>query len=314
MSVQLVPSRRKAYKPPTRLKNRFAQERRLGMGLLAPCLILLAVFAVYPVGRTIVMAFGETQGFDLAEGGFQFTLENFRQAVSSNYFWDSVRNTMYFVFFSVLLQTLVGILLALLANKAFKGQGLARAALLLPWAMPPAVAAMAWRWMSHDTYGVFNDLLRRAAITDGTTYWLGEPTLAMWMLIILAVWKVSSFMGLLILAGLQSIPDELYEAASIDGAGGFRAFMRVTLPLLRPTILVAMLLRALQAIQVFDLPYALTDGGPGNATEMMGMFIYRTSFIGQKAGVASAQSLIMLFISMILAMVYFILNAKEAES
>lgn len=314
MSVQPVPSSRKAYKPPARLQNRFAQERRLGMGLLAPCLILLAAFAIYPVGRTIVMAFAETQGFDLAAGGFQFTLENFKEAVSSNYFWDSVRNTMYFVFFSVLLQTIVGILLALLANKAFKGQGLARAALLLPWAMPPAVAAMAWRWMSHDTYGVFNDLLRRAAITDGTTYWLGEPALAMWMLIILAVWKVSSFMGLLILAGLQSIPDELYEAASIDGAGGFRAFMRVTMPLLRPTILVAMLLRALQAIQVFDLPYALTDGGPGNATEMMGMFIYRTSFIGQKAGVASAQSLIMLFISMILAMVYFILSAKEAES
>lgn len=309
MSVQLVPSSRKAR--PVRLRGRTAQERRLGIWLLAPCLILLAVFAVYPVGRTIVMAFTKTQGFDLA-GGFHFTLDNFSRTIANNYFWDSVRNTLYFVFFSVLLQTLFGILLALLANRAFKGQGLARAALLLPWAMPPAVAAMAWRWMSHDSYGVFNDLLHRASITDGTTYWLGVPSLAMWMLILLAVWKVSSFMGLLILAGLQSIPDELFEAASIDGAGGFRAFLKVTLPLLRPTILVAMLLRALQAIQVFDLPYALTDGGPGNATEMMGMFIYRTSFIGQNAGLASSQSLIMLAISMAMAIVYFILTAKEA--
>lgn len=309
MPTQPNPVIRRAKAPGFR--GRTAQERRLGAWLLAPCLVLLAVFAVYPVGRTIVTAFAKTQGFDLA-GGLHFTLDNFRRTIANNYFWDSVRNTLYFVFFSVLLQTAFGVLLALLANRAFRGQGLARAALLLPWAMPPAVAAMAWRWMAHDSYGVFNDLLHRAAITDGTTYWLGVPSLAMWTLILLAVWKVSSFMGLLILAGLQSIPDELYEAASIDGAGGFRAFVRVTLPLLRPTILVAMLLRALQAIQVFDLPYALTDGGPGNATEMLGMFIYRTSFIGQNAGLASSQSLIMLAISMLMAVAYFILTAREA--
>ncbi len=284
------------------------REIRLGWILISPCLLFLAVFAIFPVIQTLVMAFQSHAELSLGSG---YTLDNFATTLKDQYFWESLWVTVVFVVVTVFFQTLFGLVLAVLANKTFKGQGLARASLLLPWAMPPVIAAMAWRWMANDSYGVFNDLLCRFGLTDGKTVWLGDPQLASFALMALAVWKVSSFMGLLILAGLQSIPDDLYEAASIDGAGKLKGFLDITLPLLKPTILVAVLLRTLQALQVFDLPYALTGGGPGNATETLGIFIYRSSFVKLEWATASAQAVLLMIISILITIVYFRMSRRE---
>jgi len=282
----------------------------LGWMLLLPCVVLLAVFAVYPFAKTIMLAFTNTAGYSRDEA-IRFSLTNVKQMIRDRYFWESFGNTIWFAAITVALQTLVGLLLALLANRVFRGQWLARAAILLPWAMPPSVAAMAWRWMADYSYGLINDVLRRLSLSQAGVYFLGEAAYARWSLVALAVWKVSSFMSLLILAGLQSIPQELYEAASMDGAGKVRSFFSITLPLIRSTVLVAMLLRALQAVQVFDLPFALTDGGPGNATETMAMYIYKSAFIKVKPGLASAQSTVLLCLSVVMALAYLVATSRE---
>lgn len=290
------------------IANYRRREKRLGYFLLTPCILFLAIFAVYPLFHTIKMSFTHFEMFGMAGG---FTFNNFMDTFRDKYFWDSLGVTLFFVVTSVVFQTLFGFVLAFLANKSFKGQGLARVALLLPWAMPPVVAAMAWRWMANDSFGLFNDILTRVGLSDGHTVWLGIPKLAMFCLVTLAVWKVSSFMGLLILAGLQAISEELYEAADLDGAGKVKRFFHITLPLLKPTLAVAVLLRTLQAVQVFDLPYTLTGGGPGNATETLGIFIYRSSFSKMDWGGASAQSVILLAISIVITIIYFKLTRQE---
>lgn len=295
-----------------RRSHSFYDDAATAFLLLLPCLIFLSVFAVYPVGRTIQLAFAETGRFGVTKIS-GYTLANILETVREASFWASVGRTALFVVTTVAAQTLLGLVLALVANKKFRAQGLARAGLLLPWATPPIVAATAWKWMCHDRYGLFNAILGGLGLTDGRTVWLASPRLAMLALILLAVWKVSSFMALLILAGLQSIPDDIYEAAAIDGASGVRTFFAITLPLVKPTILVAMLLRALQAIQVFDLPYALTDGGPGTSTEMLAMYIYRSGFISLNFGLASAQALMMLLLSLVLVATYFAVAPKDVH-
>jgi trehalose/maltose transport system permease protein len=190
----------------------------------------------------------------------------------------------------VSLELVFGMLLALLMNEKFRGQGLVRAAILVPWAIPTIVTAKMWGWMFHDQYGVVNDLLLRTGLIDAPLSWIAEPTLSMWAVVIADVWKTVPFMALMLLAALQLIPSDLYEAARVDGASAWQRFRRITLPLIAPAMLVALIFRVMDALRVFDLIYVLTSNSEatisisGYAREQMVSF--------QEMGTGSAASVL----------------------
>jgi multiple sugar transport system permease protein len=214
---------------------------------------------------------------------------------------------------SVGIEFLLGLSFALLLNLNFRFRNFARASVILPWALPTAVMAMAWRWIYHDIYGVANDILLRLGIIREAVAWLGKSPLAMHAAIFSDAWKTTSFMALMLLAGLQSIPQELYAAASIDGAGGWARFRYVTLPLLRPVIILSLLFRSLQAFAVFDLIWVLTQGGPGGTTETLSVYLYSYTFRYLNLGYGSALSVAIFALSLIIIFVILFFQREEVE-
>jgi multiple sugar transport system permease protein len=166
--------------------------------------------------------------------------------------------------------------IALVLNQSFRGRGIVRTIAIIPWALPTAIMGLAWTWIFNDQFGVVNDLLQRLGLIQTGISWLGEPTLAMMALIIADVWKTTPFISIILLAGLQSIPQDLYEAHSMDGANPWQSFCQITLPLLMPQILIALLFRFAQAFGIFDLVQVMTGGGPAGATETVSIYIYST--------------------------------------
>lgn len=187
-------------------------------------------------------------------------------------------NTLAFALTSTAIELLLGLAMALILNERIPMRGAVRAAALLPWILPTAVMALSWRWIFNDTYGLANDLLQRLGILDQGIAWLGRPGTAFLALVLADVWKTTPFVALLLLAGLQSIPPELYEAMSLDGAGPLRRFLRITVPLLRPAIALALTFRVIQAVGIFDLVWVLTGGGPANATRTVALHIHDQAF------------------------------------
>ncbi|OGH59257.1 MAG: hypothetical protein A3G34_02960 [Candidatus Lindowbacteria bacterium RIFCSPLOWO2_12_FULL_62_27] len=197
---------------------------------------------------------------------------------------QSVRVTLAFSLMSVALELALGLVFALLLNAPFRGRGWARAIVILPWALPTAVMAMSWRWILNDTYGVFNDVLLRLGLIDAPVAWLGRPETAFASIVLADVWKTTPFVTLILLAGLQSIPKDLYEALRIDGAGAWSRFRLITLPMLRPAIALALTFRLIQALGVFDLVWVLTGGGPAGRTYTVSLYIYDNLFRYQDPG------------------------------
>jgi len=232
--------------------------------MAAPAAAILAGVALVPVlaaawlslHRSIVV-FHEQRFIGLSN--FRFLLEDGR-------FWSALRTTAYFTAVAVAVELLLGLPVAMLLHR---GKGLLRAAVLLPWAIPTAVSARMWAWLFNADYGLLH---RLAPGVD----WLGSPWTALHAAILVDVWKTTPFVALILLAGLQTIPEDVYEAANVDGAGRARTFASITLPLLRPAILVALLFRSLDAFRVFDAIYVLTEGGPANATETLSIYAYKT--------------------------------------
>jgi multiple sugar transport system permease protein len=199
----------------------------------------------------------------------------------------------------------LGLAIALIINRMERGKNVVRAAALLPWTMAPVLAGQMWRWLFNDQAGVVNDLLNRLSLITGQIIWLGAPVLAFAAVTVAATWGAASYMALILLAGLTGIPDELYEAASLDGASPVRAFFAVTLPLLRNAIMVSLVLRTLGALQALDLPFAMTGGGPGNATETFALFIYKNTFQFLDFGYGAALSVILVVIALTFAGTYY---------
>lgn len=240
-----------------------------GWLLLAPALAALAAVALYPLAATLwlslhrnILVFGERTWLGL--GNFSFLLRDGR-------FWSALRTTAYFSAISVGLELSLGMPAALLLNLPFRGRGALRAAVLVPWAIPTAVAAKVWAYLFHPDYGAVNRLLPTHDVN-----WLGTPGYALHAAIAVDVWKTTPFVALLLLGGLQTIPEDLYRAARIDGAGAWSRFRRITLPLLGPILGVTLLFRLLDAFRVFDAVYILTEGGPGNSTETLSIYAYKT--------------------------------------
>lgn len=251
------------------------REQLTGWLLVLPALLLLVLVFAYPIVRAFWLSvFTKNLGTQLQP--VYSGLNNYVRMAGDGRFWESLENTTLFTAVSVLLELVLGMGIALVLNQSFKGRGVVRTIAILPWALPTALIALAWAWIFNDQYGVWNDILQRLRLINTGINWLGEPKLAMMALIAAEVWKTTPFISILLLAGLQSIPADLYEAYAIDGASPWQSFRRITLPLLMPQILLALLFRTAQAFGVFDLVAVMTGGGPGGTTEMVSLYVYAT--------------------------------------
>ncbi|HJV24698.1 MAG TPA: sugar ABC transporter permease [Aromatoleum sp.] len=280
-------------------RKRSLQQRRARAAwlLVAPALLLLFAVAGWPLVRTLFYSFTDAAMDTPDEYNF-VGLANYLDFANGERFgvladplwWQAVGNTLWFTACSVSLELVFGMLLALLMNQKFRGQGLVRAAILVPWAIPTIVTAKMWGWMFHDQYGVVNDLLTRAGLIDGALAWIAEPTLSMWAVVIADVWKTVPFMALMLLAALQMIPTDLYEAARVDGANAWQRFRRITLPLIMPAMIVALIFRVMDALRVFDLIYVLTSNS--EATISISGYARERMVSFQEMGAGSAASVL----------------------
>ena len=252
-----------------------SREQKTALILLIPAMLLLLLVFGYPIARAFWLSlFTENLGTQLQP---VFSgLDNFVRMTGDGRFWQSFLVTIIFTSASVISELLLGLIIALVLNQQFFGRGLVRTSAILPWALPTALIGLAWAWIFNDQYGVANDILLRLGLIQTGINWLGEPTLAMIAVIVADVWKTTPFISILLLAGLQSISADLYEAHSIDGATPWQSFRQITLPLLIPQILKAVLFRFAQAFGIFDLISVMTGGGPGGATEVVSLYIYST--------------------------------------
>ena len=263
------------------------QQRRTAWIFLLPLLLTLAAVAIWPLARSIFFSF--TDAYLDAPSDYGFVgIENFVEVAADPVFWGAVRNTLVFTLVSVGLETLLGLAIALLLHRAFLGRGIVRAAILIPWAMPMVVSARIWEWMLNDQFGLINKLLVALGLVEKGVAWTADPSLILGTVIFIDVWVTTPFMVLLILAGLQLIPEEIYEAADVSGVPQWKRFWSITLPLATPAIGVAILFRALDALRMFDLSYVLA----ANNENTMTMSIYaRDQLISfQDLGLGAAAS------------------------
>jgi multiple sugar transport system permease protein len=282
---------------PVERRSRGISERRLAAYMVSPSLLLIALVAAYPIAYAIWLSLHEysVRVAGLSRWAGPLGLRNYSNILQDAEFWDAVKNTFIFTGCSVVLETLLGMAMALAMHSAFRGQGLLRTVVLVPWAVLTVVTAMMWRTIFDPTLGIVNSLLG----TD--TVWLGQSPQAMIVMIVADVWKTAPFMALLLLAGLQVIPGEIYEAAKVDGATTWQRFRRITLPLLMPALLVALIFRTLDALRIFDLPFVLTKGAHG--TNTLSLEAYQTftanNIIGKGAALAVVTFIIVMAVSFI---------------
>jgi multiple sugar transport system permease protein len=240
-----------------------------------PAALLVLLFFVYPICRTLILSLQHMSlgnGFQPQFAGF----DNFLRLVSDSRFQSCLKITTLFTIVSVGLEFAIGLLLALVVERLKRSRLTVRTLLLIPWTLPTAIIAILWMWIFNDQYGIINSLLLQSGILDSPVAWLGSPTTALSAIIVADVWKTFPFVLLILLAGIQSIPPEMYEAIEIDGGTAWHKFRYVTIPFLRPFIYLALIFRIVQAYAVFDLVYVLTGGGPGGATETVSVYGYFT--------------------------------------
>jgi multiple sugar transport system permease protein len=279
------------------------RESLLAWALCGPVLVAIGCVALFPLAYTFWESL-HVHDLRVAGGAARFVgLSNYLEVMGDSRFWGALSNTLWFTVVSVALELVLGLLLALLLNQAFRGRALVRTAALVPWAIPTVVAALVWRFLFEGSASPAN-ALATALGAEAPIPWLAHPQLA-WTPIVLAdVWKTTPFVALLLLAGLQGIDVALYEAARIDGAGAWKRFWHITLPALRPAIVVALIFRTLDAFRVFDLIYVLTQGGPGLATEPLALYTHASLLRHLRFGYGSTLSVLIFVIVSGLALVY----------
>lgn len=244
--------------------------------LLIPAVVLIIGVVLYPFGYTIYMTFFQS---GLLNSGTDFLgLSQYQKVLRDSNFWSSLAVTVYFTVVSLLVQTVLGLLMALLLNLNFKGRGLMRGLVLAPWAVPTIVNAQLWSWIYQASYGVLNKLLLKLGFISSPVIWLGTAFSAINCVILADTWKMTPLYAIMFLAGLQTISPDLKEAAMIDGAGAFKRLRYIILPLLRPIMMVVLILRTMQALRVFDIVYVLTKGGPNNGTMVVSYYAYFKTF------------------------------------
>jgi multiple sugar transport system permease protein len=283
---------------PQKRRSRGLSEKGLAFWMVSPSMLLIAIVAAYPIIYAIWLSLHEysVRQAGLSRWAGPFGLHNYSVALQNADFWTAMTTTLIFTVASVTLELLIGLAMAMAMHAAFKGQGLLRTVVLVPWAILTVVTATMWRTIFESPQGFVNQIL------GGDTVWLGSEPQALIVIIIADVWKTAPFMALLILAGLQVIPSDIYEAAKVDGATAWQRFRKITLPLLTPAILVALIFRTLDALRIFDLPYVLTKGANGTTT--LSLIAQETFATNRIYGLGAAYSILTFITVMIVSFTY----------
>ncbi|HEY7261804.1 MAG TPA: sugar ABC transporter permease [Trebonia sp.] len=280
-------------------------DRRLGYALVTPVIVLLLLITAYPLIYNIWTSF---HFYNLSFGGLPHNFvgwKNYTTMFKSSEWVSALERTLVFTVVTVAFDMVVGLALALMMHRQFRGRGLLRAAILVPWAVPTVVSAMLWKTMFDPSAGFVDYILAAFHPAWSSIAWLGASVWRSWIAIFIAdSWKNIPFVAIILLAGLQVIPNDIYEAAKIDGASWWQSFRRVTLPMLRPALSVALIFRTLQALLVFDVIYILTGGGPGNSTETLSYLNYQTFIVNTDFGAGGAQALVLVVLALAVSFVY----------
>jgi multiple sugar transport system permease protein len=290
-----------APRPPGRRQTAEQAERSLARKMIAPSLVLIAVVAAYPIGYAIWLSLNEysvrTPGLSRFAG-----LRNYEAAITGSDFQSAFANTLIFTVSSVTLELILGLAMALAMHNAVRGKGALRTIVLVPWAVLTVVTAIMWRSIFEPSLGFVPTMLDALGLPGADTVWLGETGTAMAVMVFADVWKTAPFMALLILAGLQTIPNDVYDAAKVDGASTWQRFTQITLPLLKPAILVALIFRTLDALRIFDLPFVLTQGNFG--TNTLSLEAYQELQQNRIIGLGSAMSVLTFIVVMAVSFLY----------
>jgi len=276
---------------------------RAALFFLLPSLIFVGLFSIFPIFESFRLSFYRLILTLPWLGQRIVGLENYSDLLSDPVARDAIGTTLIFIAVTIPFELLFGLGIALVLNHGFRGRGLLRAVVLIPWAVPTVVSSQMWRFIFNDRYGLVNFLLFGA---DTARYIapLADPYLAMISIMAAEIWKTTPFAALIILAGLQGISDDLYEAASIDGATSWQKFRHITLPLLKPALLLAVLFRTIDALRVFDLVYVMTQGGPADTTNVLQFYGYKKTFAEGMVGYGSAIAVTVFFMSLLLSLAY----------
>ncbi|MGV8854371.1 MAG: carbohydrate ABC transporter permease [Devosia sp.] len=307
-----------------KIVSELSQQRlRAARWFLMPMLIALCVVAGWPLLRSIYFSFTDASLTDLYGAkwiGFDNYLRwqtlasgktIYRGLLVDSTWWNAVWNTLRFAFWSVTFEAVLGMIVALVLNADFKGRGIVRAAILIPWAIPTIVSAKMWSWMLNDQFGILNDLGMRLGLLSQKVAWTANADTAMQAVLVVDIWKTTPFMALLILAGLQMVPKDIYEAAELDGVHPVKQFFRITLPLVRPALMVAIIFRLLDALRIFDLIYVLTPNS--SATKTMSVLSRENLFDFDKFAYGSAQSTLLFLIIAVMTILYIWLGQVKFD-
>ncbi len=284
---------------PPSLEKRYA---RMGVVLIAPTVLVFCAVILYPLISAIYLSLFSIYTPTLA--GEWVGVDNYTALLASGDFWNAALNTLIWTVGTLMLQLVFGVAMALLLNQSIVFQSLARSLVLFPYFLSTVVAVLVWRWLFNDLYGILNHVLLIAGLIDAPVNWLGQMPNAMISIILVGAWKYFPFVVIVVLARLQSIPEQLYEAATIDGAGPFQRFTDITLPQLRDVLVVVVLLRAIWDFKEFDLIYLMTGGGPVRATQTLSLLVYEEAFRLNRMGMASTYAVAMMLVLLGFTLVY----------
>ena len=282
------------------LQNYEKKEVKIAWLFLAPLLLVVGIFILLPVIGTFI----NSLFLDVSYLPKQFVgLQNYLKLLNSPDFWQAFRFTLAYAVAAVFFEAFFGVIFALLLNEAFPGRGILRVIILIPWAIPTIVSARTWQLIYEYTYGVMNFLVMNLRLAPERINWMGTETGAFWALVFADVWKTTPFVVLILLAGLQAIPEDLYKQAKVDGAGLFRRFYKITLPLLKPVLVISLIFRTIDSLRMFDLVYVLTGGGPGGSTRTLSYLGFE-AFANDNFGMGSTVSVITFIIAFAITLIY----------
>ncbi len=285
------------------MKTSSMSQKKLALILVIPAVVVIFGIVIYPLLNALYQSFFNTNLAYPLLTKFIW-LQNYLSVFKDIYFWKSLYNTVYFTIISMVLELIFGFIVALVLNEKFFMKWLVRTLIIIPWAIPPVVNATVWKWIANSEYGSLNSILKSLGIIKEYRIWLSDPFWSMMIIILADVWKYTPLVAIMLLAALQTIPEDLYEAAKIDGANSFRRTISITIPLIKPTIIVVLILRTFEAFKVFDLVFVMTRGGPAFKTTVVSYFTYLETFSQLNIGRGSAIAYIIVIFMSILSYLY----------
>src|SRR6056297_296091 len=291
--------------------NIFKSNKFFAYTMILPSLIMIILVVFYPLILVFRMSISE---ISFAGGGLAYEfhgLKTYIKVVNDFNFITTIKNSLHFAFYSVTLSIILGFVITLALDKIKKGVNIFRTIILLPWIAPLVVSGMMWKWVLNDIFGIVNYILLQLNIVDNPVNWVGNPATAMKTVIWADIWAFTPFCVIILYAGLQQIPNEIFESAKVDGAGPIRTFFYITLPMLKRFVFIVLLIRTIFALRVFDIIYVLTKGGPGNTTNVLGLEIYRQGTKFLNLSNASALSVITLILTFSICLIYFYLFGRD---